>query len=201
MTNPSDKPSIAPPQDQFPLIRFKGICTGYEKEMVKFGEQEPRPRYKFSFTNVEVIESTEPYPQDYAVISIPYNPTRKNTAWSTFSASLRLLLPVQDVDLILNKNQEWWYGPAKMTVRREDGTFAVDDALAWQVVSIEGLSSNPGELDEKLLTMMDGKSDAEFYSAVLNSPELKGMAGYQSVVEEVLNRTLIKRLVKQDSGE
>ena len=75
-----------------PLRKFYGILDSYSPE-----ERYGKTSVVMNFKDVEVIESTEPYPFPIAVIPIKLS-NRKNSAWGVFSESLNAIIP-EDQDI------------------------------------------------------------------------------------------------------
>lgn len=185
------KPSIDRPSDNtIPLLEFSGVLKDYVAEDRK-DDRSGRTwtTITFNFTDLEVIETTEPYPFPIAKIQIPYG-TRSKTRWAVFAESARGILPQVDIDLLVGKRQKWVWGSCELR-QQVDGEWKNVEADSWQVVEVEGYG-NSGEDDSNLIDALvelaDGKTEAEFNSAVFSDEKLKKMGGYSSAVDMIINR-------------
>ncbi len=205
--DPGFKLSIEPASDsRTPLVRFRGTL----KNIVADERANDRGSYvvgKFDFTDVVVLESTEPYPFPIATIELPYNP-KIGTRWNVFAISANKILGTNDINLLQNKDQEWYYGPCKIRgpLYNEDGTEKIgkngrpewgDVATSgWQVVSVEGFSNSNGtssgiNLTDLIIDMVNGKTDKEFYAEFFTDPTIKKAPGYLDASEAASERKLL----------
>lgn len=191
--------NFAPPaENRSPLVKFRGKLAALTQEtFTPEGGGNARVRVKFQFTDLEVIESTEPYLLPIAEISIGYS-NRSETAWAALAASCRKLLPTPDPNLLEGKTQVWHYTTARLRVNRDGEWVTADDAKAWQVEEIEGYgSADEGgkDLMTEIVSLLDGKDESAFNNAFFTSAELKRLPGYQDALNDLLNdRGLYKAL-------
>lgn len=200
------KPSIEPASDnRSPLVEFSGILKEYLGEE-RSGNRGTYMVVKFNFTDVQVIESTEPYPFPIAVLELPYNKNRE-TRWDVFSISAKKVIGTNEIDLLVGKRQTWRYGSCmlrgplyddKGESIKENGRekWGSLPGNAWQIVSAEGFSANGsgGDLTQKLADLAKGKTDSEFYAALFQSSDLKNLSGFSEAVSMAQERRLLETL-------
>ena len=214
MTTPSIF-NLDPPTDgQSPLRRFKGVLNQVIEENIdnsQYGRANTI-RAKFDFTDVEVLESVEPYTHPIATLRI--SPSKNsNTSWAVFTESVRKATGLQGGSLnpVIGKMQEWHYGPCsiRQQVRDDSGTvvqeggrekWAVQPGNAWQVVSVEGFANaaNDDKFNDVLLDLINGKTEEEFSQALFNQSELKSYSEFTATVNRQLKRELLPMLA--DAG-
>jgi len=209
MTTEGFKPSIGAPTDnqQTPLIKFRGVLKNYEVNtgVSTFAGREGQEftRIVFNFTDIEVLESLEPYAFPIAVISLPYS-ERSETRWAALAKSFRNVLPQPDIDLLVGKKQEWHFTKGNNTRQQVDETAADGTTArvwkslptdAWQLTWIEGAGSvNGANLMDSIVVAADGKSNEQFYQWLYGDPTVKQMAGYNDAVTAASNRELLETL-------
>ena len=198
------KPSIgAPAENQSPLIKFRGVLKEYKAETRKFGERDATI-ISFNFTDVEVLEAREPYPFPIATITVGYS-ERADTRWSALTKSFRVVLPSPDIDLLVGKQQEWYFTGGNSTRRlvsetdAEGNTTEVWKSLptdCWQLTWIEGVggANGAGNLMDMIVDNADGKMNDAFYQWFYSDPTLRNLAGYQDAVTAAANRQLLETL-------
>jgi hypothetical protein len=207
------KISVSEPTDQqSPLVRFSGVLKEWKQDIREATETNSRTSVgvKFDFTDVTVIESTEPYNFPIASLRIPYS-DRAGTAWAEFTKSLRALVPMEvlmgsaePLDVLNGKVQEWYYAPVKLRRPGKEGDpdekeWKLRDAKAWTLVSCEGygVAGGAGNIMDAIVEFIgkDGKKDAEIYQWLYTDQTLKGMGGFSSAIEAAAERTLLSGLV------
>lgn len=193
-------PSLAEPKDsRSPLIRFRGVLKEFKSEQSEAREgRAPTMRVAFNFTDVEVLESHEPYPFPIATISLSYS-ERADTVWDAWRKSVVKLLPSRDINELVGKQQEWAFIPAQL--RRPDPNdeserpkWTVQTADAWQVVALEGVSAESAgkNLNQTLIELADGKTSQEFYTELFTRADLKKLPGFEVAIEQASNRKLLE---------
>lgn len=199
MVSQGFKPSIDAPADPFthPLIRFRGKMKNYQVR-TQDADNGARQfsRIELNFIDVVPLEVREPYPFPIATITIPYS-ERAETAWAAAAGSMRKVLPQNDIDLLVDKEQEWSFTSAKLRRNvgsREAADWQVVDGQAWQITWLEGQAGGGTDLMEQVVVLADGKTDQEFYQGLFADPVIRGLPGYQDVVSQAANRTLLQTL-------
>lgn len=128
MTQETFKPQVRAPGN--PLRRFKGVMGKYNPVAGSAGGR-TWTNIEFPFTDVEVIESVEPYLFPIATVTIKYTapgdrgrPGQGNK-WEVFAASMRQLMGAAnaDIDALVGKMQEWAMLPGilRLPLVDEDG--------------------------------------------------------------------------------
>lgn len=181
-----------------PLRRFNGMLQAIEKE-TRQGQRGPYDVAIFDFTDVVVIESTEPYPFPIAQIQISHS-TRTETRWAALGNSIRRLFG--DVEgattaCLVGKNQDWAMLPAP-TRRPVDpdnpgGDWETQDTDCWQVVSVEGAAQAAEDLTEHILNLADGKLEPAFYSVALTDPKVMASS---DTINALTERKLLPALLE-----
>ena len=159
------KPSLETRAFGTPLLRFKGMLKEYEVED-RTAENRTYKVIKFNFIDLEVIESTEPYPFPIASIEISYNPN-DGTKWALFAKSIaKAFGHVPSIDDLVIKSQLWEYGDAKLRLPDEQGIWDTRDGKAWLLSSIDGVGASSSVVEDitpHILGLLDGKTEQDFY--------------------------------------
>lgn len=200
------KPSVDRPSGgESPLKRFIGVlATIVPEERTSQQDQSKYVVISFNFTDVEVILSDEPHPFPIAIIKIGYKPpkdSRGGTKWDAFAGSVRKLSPDKpDIDLLVGKRQRWAQLPFKIRspLSNEDGSPQLDgngktvwgevEVLAWKVEEVEGMGSvveKGVELNDLLIDLADGKTEAKFHEAALTNAKVTADA---DMVQQLVDR-------------
>jgi len=205
-------PSIdRPTGGDSPLLRFKGLLANYQAD--ERTSQQDQGKYMvilFNFTDVEVLEATEPYPFPIAIIKIGYKPpkdSRGGTKWDAFASSLRKL-SADGLEALVGKKQEWAIMPHQIRspLVGDDGLPQLDgnnrpiwgdtDQPCWKVIEVEGLGST-AEKDEDfnqfLVGLADGKTEPQFYSDALTNSKVTERP---NIVEAITSRVLLSTLTE-----
>lgn len=210
MTQPFMPKTEAPSDSRSPLVRFNGVCKEWIAEQIPASEdRRASTRVTFNFTNVEVVEATDPYLFPIATIPIGYS-ERDGTVWSVFTESFRNVVGgAQPLDVLVGKTQQWYWAPCKLRRPARDGdadfvpgadkqAWELRDAHAWTIVSLEGATGSNGSgpsLNEALAALANGKTDSEFLQALVTAgPEIKALKGYMEAVTAGTNRELLPML-------
>jgi hypothetical protein len=210
------KPSIdRPTGGESPLLRFKGILANYTpEERTSNQDQSKYMIINFNFTDVEVLDSTEPYPFPIAIIKVGYKPpkdSRGGTKWDAFASSLRKLSPENpDLDVLVGNRQEWAVSPFKIRspLTDEEGNPQLDgngrpvwgdvDQPCWKVVSVDGLGSveeKDADFNAFLVDLADGKTEPKFYEVALTDSKVTARP---NIVEAITNRKLLDTLTEMN---
>lgn len=184
-----------------PLRRFTGKLKDYVTEKRTGTEGGGGKEYMvivFNFTDVEVIDSVEPYPFPIATINISYS-TTTNTRWDAFASSIKKVLGLTPtLDDIVDKVQEWAYMSCKLRML-VDGEWKEVDQEAWQLVSVEGAegegSTNGDKITEHILDLIDGKTEQDFYQVFYQDEEVRK---HPDLITAATERQLLKSL--EDAG-
>ncbi len=207
--DPSFKFSIdAPVDSRTPLQRFRGVVKSIDPEE-RAGNTGSYMVAKVGITDLEVLESTEPYPFSSTSLDIPYN-TRAATRWDVFARSIRNITGSNDINVLVGKTQEWAFAPCTLrgALRDETGAQIMENGRAkwgdvasnaWQVISVEGFDSPNGtgpNLMDEIVALVDGKTNEQFYKAFFNDSSLKKMNGYLEASNDATERTLLSALEK-----
>jgi hypothetical protein len=158
----------------------------------------------FRLSNVEVIQSTEPYAYPVAEFSISLS-NRKKSRWGFFADSLvKFLKPEEDVKDIVGRRVGLVYtdgvdgrpAPKKTWDRRADeGKGAEVPSPAWEIFEVVGVQTAGSASDglAEVKKLLDGKSLAEFNKAVFAIPAVKADANLQ---RSITDRSLVNTLVQ-----
>lgn len=214
------KISVEAPTDfTNPLVRFTGVLKEWKQDVREYEGGKSNLGIKFDFTDVTVIESTEPYNFPIASFRVTYS-DRSGTAWAEFTKTLRDIVPMdvlqgspEPLDVLVGKSQEWYYAPVQLRRPGADGSgeekvWKLRDGRAWTLCNLEGFGSSGGAgniLDALAEYIGDGKKDAEIYQWLYTDQSLKSMQGFSSAIEGASERTLLSSMVsagklKEDKG-
>lgn len=201
-----------------PMLRFRGTLKEVTPTVYK-NEEDPsakeRMTVKFDFTDVTVIDTEEPYPFPTATGSLPYS-DRGDTIWMAWATSFRNIVPKSDwqnlsmpFKVLEGKVQEWAYLPARLrrpltdengeNIKGADGRdkWGVQDADAWQLVSVEGYTGESGAtIYDLIVEKLDGSDDKGFMEWLFTDMSLKSVPGHNAAVEAQAERKLIPMLLE-----
>jgi len=135
---------------------------------------EPARTYvNLTFSEVEVIETTEPYPFPIAQIGLPLN-KRRTSQWTVFSDSLaKFLQESEDLANCIGKTIHMKFTGGHMMWDRDKGEATPREA--WEVIGVlgEGTTVNVVDATAKALELLDGKSEQEWNQLVFQNPAIK----------------------------
>lgn len=137
-----------------PLRWFRGTLTGIIGSMVQRGNmQQPRLEVTYNFQNqdVEVFESSEPYPWPIAQISIMHSNREKSNMGvlgrsidKIINAGVDENLPqaqAKNQDILIGKVQEWKVTPGHMMWDNDKQAETAREC--FEVVYVEGIGGTP----------------------------------------------------------
>ena len=193
------KPSLETRAFGTPLLKFKALLKDYEVEE-RTADNRAYKVIKFNFIDLEVIESTEPYPFPIASIEIGYNPN-EGTKWAVFAKSIsKVFGHVPSIDDLVGKIQVWHYGPAKLRLPDEQGIWDTRDGQAWLLESIDGIEGGSTEVDitAHILGLLDGKTEADFYQVLYVDPITRQ---HPDIITAATDRKLLDTLQSAGKAE
>ncbi len=193
-----------------PLRRFKGVLDSAKLDQRIANDGRSYSVAQFSFKDLEVLESTEPYPFPIAVIGLSYKPPKKSrggTKWDVLANSLRKLMPQNpDPDELVGKTQEWAQveHPIRSALTDEEGNPLMDGnnkqlwgdvaTLCWTIIAVDGLGSvedADAEFNKFLVELADGKTETQFYEAALTNSKVSARP---NIVKAITDRKLLDTL-------
>lgn len=181
------------------VVHFKGRLGMIEDRDV---ERDGRTRRQVTFKHVEIeaFETTAPYTFPIFDVQINYSQAQ-DQPWSVFTESFRQLAPDNNLDLyqLEGKVCEWKWSDCKLSRPVSQGSreFALQDAKAWKLVSVEGWSAEGTEtynLDELILELLNGKTANEFSQAYYSDNRVRSTPGYEAATEKLAKGTLLSEL-------
>jgi len=197
-----------------PLRHFRGKLDSITGSMVQRGAM-PQPRLEvlYNFSDVEVFESTEPYPFPVAQINIMHS-NRVKSAMGVLGASMDKILnagldenapqeQAKNQDALIGKVQEWKVTPGHMMW---DGSVGQEvPRECWEVVYVEGIGGTPhsgvattpataGQPEpaapagvtpiQQAINLLDGKTQQQWNNTVFQDPLVKSDAELtQSIIQ------------------
>ena len=182
------RPSVFTQDFDTPLRRFKGILKEYEWQEREFDQADGSVRKTqtliANFTDVEVIETDELYPFPTAKVAVRYS-TSGRTIWSAFGQSIIRVLGAERaaelqrqgtfaLDELVGREQEWVRLPCAIRVNNPPGskTWVDDKGEGWQVAVVPSLAStNKADLHNHVLSLLNGKTTAQFQQALYTDPQ------------------------------
>lgn len=220
------KISTESPVGALPVTRFRGVLAPPPEEQDGFGvtktADEGSRSYvivELNFGDVEVIDTTEPYPWPTIKLPISYKPPSESKGGTKFEAMAKSVRKLNtDLDGLIGLTQEWAVLPA--TVRSQivdaEGEPKLDgngkqlwgdiQVGCWQIVSAEGLGSTEeaeADFSVRILDIADGKTEKAFYTAALEEQTVRDRP---EIVTSITDRTILQplieagRLTKDDEG-
>lgn len=202
------------------VLEFRGKLSSIEDI-----DQPPDDRYpnsrarrvvKFAHTEIEVIESKQPYAFPIFTVQMNYSPAQ-DQPWSVFTDSFRAVAPEGELDIyaLEGKVVHWKWSPCQLS-RPKAGTgqnggtpeFELQDSKAWKIVSVEGWGESGPQLttEELIKELVAGKTFNEFTQAYYSDNRLRSSSGYIEASEKLAKGTLLDEMVargvlsKDDEG-
>jgi hypothetical protein len=200
MPEPTDV-SIRGLQEGFeatPLRKFRGKLDSYAPEPASGYEGW---RVNLNFSNVEVLQSTEPYPYPVAVINIGLS-NRKRSKWGYFAQSLAALIPeTEDIKdqvgktlgMVFCDGQEGRPEPKPIYNREAGGEVPTP---VWVVFEVEGRTAETASgksVQDIAMEILNGKTLAQFNQEILQRPEVRANPDFQ---RSILDKSFVTALVQ-----
>lgn len=195
MTSEPFVPSLETKAFGTPLLHFKGTLKEYIPKDQADASGRAFKVIDFNFTDIEVIESVEPYAFPICTIGVGYS-TTENTRWDALAQSIKKQFGrTPTLDEIVGKQQEWKFAPAMLT-KKDDATglWSKEPTNAWQIVSIDGMGSPAqasADIDAHVLELLDGKSEQDFQQVFFVDPEIRK---HPELIQQATNRELLPNL-------
>lgn len=187
-----------------PLRWFRGKMDTITGSMVQRGNMtQPRLEVLYNFSELEVFETTEPYPSPITQINIMHS-TRDKSAMGVLGRSMDKLINVdvdenmpqaqtKNQDFLQGRVQEWKVTPGHMMWDADKGQETPREC--WEVVYIEGIGGAPhsgvatvGAASQPVaapistgiapaqqaMNLLDGKTQQEWNTAIFQDPLVRG---------------------------
>ena len=170
-----------------PLREFLGTLDGYPSL-----QRNNRTIVSMNFTDVEIIESTSPYPFPVASIEFALS-NRKKSAWGIWSESVNELIP-EDADMpyLVGKRLHLKRTPGHMLWSQRDGKEVERNCWELQAILGEGEGVATGlNAAEIALEMLKGKTEQEFNQAIFQSQEFRASTDSATVQQNIISKTFI----------
>lgn len=182
-----------------PLRKLTGVLDGYAPEDRKYASY-----IVLNFTDVEVLESSEPYNFLTAQIAIKVS-NRKSSGWGVFSDSLALLLSEdEDIKDCIGKRfgMEMEIGHVYGQDRQTG-----EDMLGnpWKVYELEGavVGVESTTAMDKAKELLDGKTKAEFNKAAYADPVIRKDTELQRAITDksfINSLTQLEEFTEDENG-
>lgn len=207
-----------------PLRHFRAKLDSITGSMVQRGNM-PQPKLEvlYNFSELEVIETTEPYPSPITQMNIMHS-NRVKSNMGVLGASIDKIInagldenaaqdKVKNQDFLKGKIQEWKMTPGHMMWDADRG--AETPRECWEVVMVEGVggTSSSGTIAptveqgvtplQQAINLLDGKTLQQWNNIVFQDPLVKGDA---DLVNSIIQGSLITgleaagTLTKDDNG-
>jgi len=161
-----------------PLRKFYGVLESFPHEQSGYG----KTRVNLNFTQVQVLESTEPYPFPIATVAINLS-NRKNSSWGVFGESLIKCLPEgADIDFCIGKKMG-----LEMEVGHKFGTDQDGNEMlgnCWKVFEVAGVVAGAKQITakDKAVELLDGKTVQEHTTLALADPQIRSDTDLQKAI-------------------
>lgn len=152
------------------VTHFRGVLS--EVEIVeKDYEGRKQIRLNFNFTGLEVLDSPAPYTFPVYTLSVAHS-EKASSMFGIFNNSARKVLGTKVAwSELYGRNFEiTWNGGHMVRRPNEAGDWVPTEIKAWEVLSVDG-----GET-VTLADLANGKNDAEFKKAILQSGDMNAKA-------------------------
>jgi len=187
-----------------PLRYFRGKMDSITGSMVQRGQmKQARLEVNYNFSDIEVFESTEPYPFPVAQVSMMHS-NRTKSGMGVLGASMDKIInagldenlpqeKTKNQDFLIGKVQEWKVTPGHlMPAQDETGDWTEKPREAWEVVYVEGcggvphsgvaastMSSQKAPASgvtpaQEAVNLLDGKTQQQWNNVVFQNSAVKG---------------------------
>lgn len=190
---------------QHPVLRFRGVLRELNRKNVHYDARDGRQardvtNAEFKFADCQIIEVREGlvYTLPTVTFEIQYvdpNSSRSSTEtrWEAMAQSLRKQGDVKLPDLI-GKQQEWAQLDWNLRAQNDEGKWVSQPTPAWQIVSVEGVSSNrAADVIQYIVETAEGKTETELYTELMNNTTK--LNGQQETINKITSGTLVEDLV------
>lgn len=163
-------------------------------------------RLKYNFTDIEVIESKEPFEFPIFSFEVTYTPKMTASAFGALVDSVSEIVPPEargNPRFIegLQVHMKW----SETLLRgQQDGKWDDYPGFAWKFVGVEGFTAEEGpSLNERVLKLMVGESETTFQQAYYGETALQTLPGYNEMTQKLAEGTLFSEfeesgLIKRD---
>jgi len=191
--------------EQTPLRKFYGTLDGTVK---KHAENYDGVRVDLNFKDLEVIQSTSPYNFPITTINLGVS-NKAKSRWGYFATSVAAVIDESEgleeqygkrFGMVYCDGQDGRPEPkpiwSRQANRAEFPTGEVPTAV-WVAFEIDGVTADATKeeatpIEEKLITLLDGKTLNEFNRASLADPEVKKDTAIQRAI---MDKSFVKKLI------
>ena len=184
-----------------PLRHFRGKLDSITGSMVQRGNMtQAKLEIAYNFSDIEVFESTEPYPFPITQITVMHN-NKDKSAMGVLGASMDKIInagvdantPQQQAlnqDTLIGKVQEWKVTPGHMMPDKDEaGKWTETPREAWEVVWVEGMGGTPYSgiaaptqiatetPTQRAIKLLEGKTQQQWNNIVFQDAMVKGDSG------------------------
>jgi hypothetical protein len=188
---------------RIPVKEFKGKLDSFTTELVtRF--QPARTYVNLNYSEVEVIETAEPYPFPILQISMSLN-IRRVSQWTILADSIaKLVSPQQDIKDTIGMVHHMKLTPGHMMWNRDERQATPRDA--WEIIDLSGgmlKEKTAGNSTDRALELLDGKIEEEWNQLVFQDKVVKGDS---KLIDDIIHRKFLPtmesagRIVKDTNG-
>lgn len=174
-----------------PLREFKGKLDGFPTELVD--RFLPAKTYvNLNYSEVEVIETIEPYPFPITQLPMPLN-KRRTSSWTIMADSIaKLIPPDQDISNTIGMIHHLKFTPGHMMWDDKKGESTAREA--WEVIGLSGAgvaTANVADATDRALELLDGKVEEEWNQLVFKDATVKGDG---KLIDSILHRRFLQEM-------
>lgn len=200
-----------------PLREFRGRLDKITGSMVQRGQMKSaRLEVTYTFSEVEVIKSTEPYPFPIAQISLLHS-NRAQSMMGVLGASIDKVInsglddnapqnQVKNQDFLIGKVQQWEITPSHMMWDMDKKQETPREC--WEVIEVEGFATTPVVTKsqasptpitpstitpaQEALNLLEGKTLSQWNNEVFKNSLVK--AGGGDLINSIIQGTFVSSL-------
>jgi len=188
------------------LVSIRGLIEGFQRIPVRefIGKLESFPTelvtrftpaktyVNLNYSDIEVIETIEPYPFPIVQISIPLN-KRRVSSWTLIADSIAKFIPEnQDITNTVGMMYHMKITPGHMMWNRDEGKATPREA--WEVIGIAGESMDAGvpvDATARALELLNDKVEEEWNQLVFQDPVVKADS---KLIDTILHRQFLPEM-------
>ena len=171
-----------------PLRKLWGTLSKYSLPQVR-----DRVRFLLDLADIEVLESTEPYPFPIAQLDIPFNKRESSVCGVLLLSARKFLTKEQDFDNLVGKRMLFEMTPGHPIWNQKQGKEVPSDC--WEIIEVKGIGSVAKTPTDRAVELLLGHTEAEFSQAFFKDEQVRKGEDAGILQKTVLDKQFIPALI------